>query len=100
MIFIVKCVTITRSIIAYVVLSWKSMIFIVLSSLETVRGTVQYRYCIFSLLYCLLRIRLKYQNPLLSYVREREKNYTVNVQCSVQDTLLLLYLMLVMSYSV
>jgi len=72
------------------------MIFIVLLSLET----VQYRYFIFSLLYCLLRIRLKYQNPLLSYVREREKNYTVNVQCSVQDTLLLLYLMLVMSYSV
>jgi len=30
---------------------------------------------------------------------ERERNYTVNVQCSVQYTLLLLYLMLVMSYS-
>jgi len=38
--------------------------FIVLSSLET----VQYRYCIFLLLYRLLRIRLKLQNPLLSYV--------------------------------
>ena len=49
------------------------MIFIVLSSLETVRDTVQYRYCIFSLLYRLLRIRLKRQNPLLSYVRERER---------------------------
>jgi hypothetical protein len=29
---------------------------------------------------------------------EREGKYTVNVQCSVQYTLLLLYLMLVMSY--
>ena len=74
------------------------MIFIVLSSLETVHDTVQYRYCIFSLLYHLLRIRLKGQNPFLSYVRERERKYTVNVQCSVQYTLLLLYLMLVMSY--
>jgi hypothetical protein len=45
---------------------------------------------------------IKRQNPLLSYVREsereRERQYTVNVQCSVQYTLLLLYLMLVMSY--
>jgi len=54
-----------------------------------------------SLLYRLLRIRLKSQNPLLSYERdrerERERKYTINVQCSVQCTLLLLYLMLVMS---
>ena len=82
----------------------KSMIFIVLSSLETVHDTVQYRYCIFSLLYRLLRIRLKRQNPLLSYLRdrdrerERERKYTANVQCSVQYTLLLLYLMLIMYY--
>ena len=83
------------------------MIFIVLSSLETVRDTVQYRYCIFLLLYSLLRIRLKHQNPLLSYVRETERyfhtyktKYALNVQCSVQYTLLLLYLMLVMSYCV
>jgi hypothetical protein len=41
---------------------------------------------------------LKRQNPLLSYVRGRERKYTVNVQCSVQYTLLLLYLMSVMSY--
>jgi hypothetical protein len=89
-IFIVKCVTITLFFIAYATLWWKSVIFIVLSSLET----VQYRYCIFSLLYILLRIRLKVQNPLLSYVRERE--YTVNIQCSVQYTLLLLpYLMFI-----
>jgi len=76
------------------------MIFIVLSFVETVYDTVQYRYCIFSLLYHLLRIGLKHQNPLLSYVpeRERERKYTVNVQCSVHYTLLLLYLMLVMSY--
>jgi len=47
--------------------------FTVLSSLETVHDTVQYRYCTFSLLYRLLRICLKRQNPLLSYVREREK---------------------------
>ena len=32
----------------------------------------------------LLRIRLKHQNPLFSYVRERERKYTVNVQRSVQ----------------
>ena len=78
----------------------ESMICIVLSSLETVHDTVQYRYCIFSLLSHLLRIRLKRQNPLLSYVRERERErkYTANVQCSVQYTLLPLYLMLVMSY--
>ena len=74
------------------------MIFIVLSYLDTVHDTVQYRYCIFSLLYHLLRIRLKRQNPLLSYVRETERKYTVTVQCSVQYALLLLYLMLVMSY--
>jgi len=49
------------------------MILIVLSSLETVRVTVQYRYCIFSLFNRLLRIRLKRQNPLLSYVRERAR---------------------------
>ena len=35
MIFIVKCVTVTRFCIAYAALCWKSMIFIVLSSLET-----------------------------------------------------------------
>jgi hypothetical protein len=75
------------------------MLFIVPSSLETVHDTVQYRYCIFSLLYRLLRIRLKRQNPLLSYVREREgegerereREHIVNVQCTVQYTLLLLY---------
>jgi hypothetical protein len=43
-------------------------------------GTVLFHCCIIS-----LRIRLKCQNPLLSYVRERK--YTVNVQCSVQYTL-------------
>jgi len=76
------------------------VIFIVLSHLKTVHDTVQYRHCIFSLLCYLFRVRLKRQNPLLSYVRERERErmYTVNVQCSVQYTLLLLYLMLVMFY--
>jgi len=76
------------------------MISIVLSSLETVHDTVQYRHCIFSLLYHLLRIRLKRQNLLLSYVgeRERERKYTANVKCSLQYTLLLLYLMLIMFY--
>ena len=80
------------------------MIFIVLSSLETVHDTVQCRYCMFLLLYLLLRIRLQRQNPLHSYVRERERErereeYILNVKCSVQYTLLLHYLMLVMSYS-
>ena len=74
------------------------MIFIVMLSLETVRDTAQCRYCIFSVLYRLLRIRLKRQNPLLSYLRRRERKYTVNVQCSVDYTLLLLYLMLLNSY--
>ena len=50
-----------------------------------------------SLRYRLLSIRLKGQNPVLSYVREREREYTANVQCSVQQTLLLPFLMLVMS---
>ena len=58
MIFIVKCVTITSFFIAYAALWWKSMIFIVLSSLETVHDTVEYRYSIFSLLYRLSRIML------------------------------------------
>jgi len=74
------------------------MTFIVLSAAETVYDTVQYRCCTFSLLCCLLRIRLKRQNPLLSYVRETERKYTVNVHCSVQYTILLLHLILVMSY--
>jgi len=55
----------------------KSMIFVVLSSLETTHDTVHYRYCIFLLLYLLLRIRQKRQNPLMSYGRKRK--YTVNV---------------------
>ena len=50
------------------------MIFNFLSYLETVHDTVQYSYCFFlSLLNLLFRIRLKCQNPLLSYVRERER---------------------------
>ena len=73
MIFIVKCVKIACFSISYAALWWQSMIFIVLSSLKTVHDTVNYRYCIFSLLYRLLRIRLKHQNPLLTYLREREK---------------------------
>ena len=72
MIFIVKCVTITCFFIVYAALWWKSMIFIVRSPLVT----VQYRYCIFSLLYHLLRFRLKRQNPLLSYLRETEREST------------------------
>ena len=59
----------------------KTMIFfIVLSSLETVHDTVHYRYCIFSLLYRVSRITLKSQNPLLSYVRKREK---VHCKCTM-----------------
>jgi len=34
----------------------------------------------------------------LIFIRTRERKYTVNVQCSVQYTLLLLYLVLEMSY--
>jgi hypothetical protein len=85
MIFIVKCVTVTRFYIAYAALLWKSVIFIVLSSLETVHDTVQYRYCTFSLLNRRLRIRLKCQNPLLSYVRERES--TLQMHNVVYNTL-------------
>ena len=56
------------------------MNFIVLSSLETVNDIVQYSKCIFSLLYRLLRIKLKRQNPLLSYVRERNK---IHCKCTM-----------------
>ena len=70
----------------------KNMIFIVLSSLETVHDTVQYSYCIFSFLNLLLRIRLKRQNPLLSYVREKKKThskctmYYVEIKCQLDAT--------------
>jgi len=47
MIFIVKCVTVARFLIYYAAFWWKSMNFIVLSSLVTVHDTEQYRYCIF-----------------------------------------------------
>ena len=60
-------------VIAYVVLWWKSINAIVLPSFVTVHDTLQNRECIFSLLYPLLRIRLKRQNPLLSYVRQKER---------------------------
>ena len=73
------------------------MIFIALSSLETTHDTVQYRYCIFSLLYLFLRVRLKVRIPYF-HTYDRERKYTVKVQRSVQYTLLLLYLMLAMSY--
>ena len=63
MIFFVQCVTITRFFIACAALLWKIMIFIVVSYLERVYYTVQYRCCVFSLLYRLLRISLKRQNP-------------------------------------
>jgi hypothetical protein len=49
-----------------------------------------------SLLFRLLMMGLKRQDPFHTY--DRERKYTVNVQRSVQYTLLLLYLMLVMSY--
>ena len=49
MIFIVKCVIITRFFVACAALWWKSITFIVLSSLESIHYTVRYRYCIF---YC------------------------------------------------
>jgi hypothetical protein len=61
------------------------MIFIVLSSLETVHDTVQQRYSILSMLYSLLRIRLKVRSPYF-HTYERERKYTVNIQCSVQYT--------------
>ena len=80
--------------------------FTVLSSLETVhdtvqyrycKDTVQYRYCNISLLYRFLRIRLKCQNPILSYVREREKErrrerkHTVNVQLVYRNFIIILF---------
>jgi hypothetical protein len=34
----------------------------------------------------------------ITFIPTRDRKYTVNVQCSLQYTLLLLYLMLVMSY--
>ena len=73
----------------------ENMIFIVLPSLENVHDTAQYRYCVFSLLYRLLRIRLKVRIP---YFPKYERKYTANIQRSVQYTLLLHYLMLVIFY--
>jgi len=63
------------------------MIFIVLSSLETVHDAVQYRYCTFLLLNRLLRIRLKHQNPLLSYIQERERESTLQMYTVVYSAL-------------
>jgi len=80
--------------IAYVTFRLKNVIFIVLPSIETVHDTVQYKICIFSLLYRLFRIRLKHQNPLpllvLERQRERDKSTLEMCKCSVQLTLLLL----------
>jgi len=59
-------------------LDGKSMIFIVLSSIETVHDTVQYRYCIFSLLNC----------PIVScLIRTREKGSTLQMYNVVYSTL-------------
>ena len=80
MIFIVKCITVISFSIAYAALGWKSMNFVVLSSLEAVHDIVEDRYRISSLLCLLLRIKLKRQNHLLSYVREREK---VHCKCTM-----------------
>jgi len=74
------------------------MIFIVLSFLETVHDTLQYRDCVLSLFSSLLMVRLERQKPLLSYLRVREKKYTVNVQCNVYYISILFYIILVISY--
>ena len=83
-IFVVKCVTITGFFSLLVQrFDGKAWFFITLSSLETVHDTVKYRYCIFSSLNRLLRIRLKRQNPLLSYVRQRERERAkVHCKCT------------------
>jgi len=52
------------------------MILIVLSSLETVHDTVQYGYCIFSLLYLLLRIRPNVRIPYF-HTYDRESKCTI-----------------------
>jgi len=76
------------------------MTFIVLSSLESVHDFVQYRYYIFFIVLSSLEGWVKTSKSLTFIcTRERERvKYTVNAQCSVQYTLLLLNLMLVMSY--
>ena len=87
--------------IAYAALWLKSLIFIVLSALDTVQDTVQYKYCIFSLLYRLLRIKLKRQKPLLSYVRERERERERESRLQIYSVVystFIITLMLVMSY--
>jgi len=66
----------------FIVCAALCVIFIVLSSLETVHDTVKYRYHIFSLLNRLLRIRLKCQKPLLSYVQEKGQ-CKCTMQCTV-----------------
>jgi len=66
------------------------MTFTVLSSPETVRDTVQCSYCIVSLRYRLLRIRLKLQNPSLPYVRDRQKVHCIITLFNVGNVLLCL----------
>ena len=93
MIFIVKCVTITRFSLFIQRFDEKHDFYCSLIPLNcTLYSTVQYRYCIFSLFCHLSRIKLKVR-ILYFHTYERQK-----VQCSVQYTLLLLYLMLGVSY--
>jgi len=76
----------------------KAWFFIIMSSLEIVHDTVQYRYCIFLLLNRLLSFRLKRQNPQLSYVREREQVHCKMYNVVYSTLYFLFYLMLIMSY--
>jgi len=58
-IFIVKCVTIASFLLLMQHFGGKAWFLLFCHPLETVHDTVQYRYCIFSSLYRLVRIRLK-----------------------------------------
>ena len=76
----------------------KIMIFIALSSLETERDTVQYSTGNVLYYFCIVSWVLGWNIRILYFhTYERERNYAVNVQCSIQYILLLLHWMLVMS---
>ena len=59
------------------------MIFIVLSSLETVHDTVQYRYCIFFIVQSSLEDKAKTSESLNFVLRAREK---IHCKCTMKYT--------------
>ena len=63
----------------------KAMIFIVLSSLETVHDTVQYKYCIFFIALSSLEDYAK-TSESLTFIRTRERQSTLQMYNVVYST--------------